>query len=85
MSTETETEIEKTPGDKLKEVISRLKEMEHYSRGNIEKLSADWFLLDDGLKMKDIAKKMEPLMTLQNNFQDAVTELIESAEEVQID
>jgi hypothetical protein len=59
--------------------------MEHYSRSNIEKLGADWFLVDDSLKQKEFAKAMEPAMTLQNQFQDVITALIESAEDVRFE
>lgn len=72
MSEET---TEKTLVEKLRDLISPLKEMEHYSRSNIEKLSELWLLLDDGLKQKELAKKMSDLLACQNTFQDKVVEL----------
>jgi len=38
-------QTDKTPADKLKDVVSKLKEMEHHSRGNMESLSEIWLLL----------------------------------------
>ncbi len=64
--------VEKTPYDKSRDIINQMKEMEHYSRANIEKLTAFWLQLDDELKQKDIAKKVEALLTHQNTFHDAL-------------
>ena len=66
---------EKTPVEKMREVNSKLKEMEHYSRNNIEKLSASWLLLDEELKEKGFAERVNDLLSTQNTFQDRVTEL----------
>lgn len=66
---------EKTLAEKLHDVISPLKEMEHYSRSNIEKLSQLWLTLDDELKQKAFAAKMSDLLGCQNAFQDKVVEL----------
>lgn len=59
----------------MREVNSQLKEMEHYSRHNIEKLSASWLLLDEELKEKAFADRVNDLLSTQNTFQDRVTEL----------
>jgi hypothetical protein len=66
----------------LKEVVARLKEMEHYSEANIEKLGADWFLLGDELKETAHAERIDALLTIQNQFQEAVAAMIK---DVQID
>lgn len=63
---------EKTPAEKLRDVVSQLKEMEHYSRSNIEKLSASWLYLEEDLKQKDFAAGMSDLLATQNAFQDRV-------------
>ena len=68
--------VEKTPLEKSRDVISQLKEMRHYSQSNIEKLTEFWLLLDDELKQKDIAKRVEGLMSKQTAFQEAINELI---------
>ncbi len=68
--------VEKTPLEKSRDVISQLKEMRHYSQSNIEKLSEIWLMLDDELKQKDIAKRVEALMSKQTAFQETIDELI---------
>ena len=66
---------EKTLIEQLHDVASPLKEMEHYSRTNIEKLSELWLLLEDKLKQKELAAKMSDLLGYQNTFQEKVLEL----------
>ena len=39
--------VEKTPVRKSRDIITQLKEMQHFSRTNIEKLSAFWLQLDE--------------------------------------
>ncbi len=68
--------VEKTPLDKSRDIISQMKEMEHYSRSNIERLTAQWLQIDDELKQKDIAKRVETLLAQQNSFQEALAETI---------
>jgi hypothetical protein len=72
----SEEPVEKTPLERSRDVISQLKEMRHYSQSNIEKLSEIWLLLDDELKQKDIAKRVEALVSKQTAFQEAIDELI---------
>lgn len=67
---------ELTDAEKVHHVISPLKEMEHYSRNNIEKLSEHWLMLEDDLKNKELAAKMSDLLVCQNSFQDQVLALI---------
>jgi len=67
---------EKTVIEKSRDVISQLKEMEHYSEENIEKLSEFWFLLEDKLKQKEFAERINELLNCQNNFQEKITSLI---------
>jgi hypothetical protein len=68
--------VEKTPLDKSRDIIAQMKEMEHYARSNIERLTAHWLQIDDELKQKDIAKKVEDLLAQQNAMQEALTETI---------
>lgn len=68
--------VEKTPLDKSRDIITQLKEMQHYSKTNIEKLTAFWLQIDDELKQKAIAKEVEDLLTQQNTFHDALETLI---------
>jgi hypothetical protein len=70
----------KTPDEKLKDVVSELKEMEHYSRSNIEKLTEHWMFLEDVLKHKEFARRWGDLMNAQNAFEDQVKALIEDCQ-----
>jgi len=74
--------VEKTPLEKSRDIINQLKEMQHYAKSNIEKLTEVWLRLDDELKQKALAVKVEPLLTEQNTFHDALEKLIEDYEEV---
>mgnify|MGYP003513834669 CR=1 FL=1 len=64
--------VEKTPLEKSRDIITQMKEMQHYARTNIEKLTAYWLQLDDELKQKEIAKQVETLLSHQNTFHDAL-------------
>ncbi len=68
--------VEKTPLEKSRDIITQMKEMEHYARSNIERLTAQWLQIDDELKQKDIAKKVEGLLTHQNAMQEALAATI---------
>ena len=68
--------VEKTPLEKSRDIITQMKEMEHYARSNIERLTAQWLQIDDELKQKDIAKKVEGLLTQQNVMQEALAATI---------
>jgi len=72
--------VEKTPLDKSRDIITQLKEMQHYSKSNIEKLTAFWLQLDDELKLDAIAKRVEALLTVQNTFHEALESTIEDFE-----
>lgn len=77
-----EEPVEKTPLEKSRDIIAQMKEMQHYSRTNIEKLTAYWLQLDDELKQKEIAKKVEALLTHQNTFHEALEATITDYEAV---
>jgi hypothetical protein len=70
----------KSPVEKLKDLVSELKEMEHYSRSNIEKLTAHWMFLEDVLKHKEFAERWGDLMNAQNAFEDQVKALIDDCQ-----
>ena len=72
--------VEKTDLEKSRDIISQLKEMLHYSKSNIEKLTAFWLQLDDELKLDAIAKRVEALLTVQNTFHEALESTIEDFE-----
>jgi len=70
----------KTSLGKFKDLISVLKEMEHYSRSNIEKLTEHWMFLEDEMKHKEFAKRWGDLMNAQNAFEDQVKTLIDDCQ-----
>lgn len=79
--TEKTEKTGKTPAEKLQDVVSQLKEMEHYSKSNVEKLTEFWLLFEDEIKDKDLAGKMDDLLACQNKFHELVQSVIEACEE----
>lgn len=71
-------EEEKTVTDHIRDMVSQLKEMQHYSRTNIEKLSDFWMRLDGEYKQPELAEAFGTLLNTQNAFEDQVNELIEN-------
>ncbi|MEO7246556.1 MAG: hypothetical protein ABIX12_15595, partial [Rubrivivax sp.] len=74
--------VEKTDLEKSRDRITQLKEMVHYAKSNIEKLTEVWLALDGELKQKALAARMEPLLTLQNRFHDDLDAVIGEFEAV---
>ena len=74
--------VEKTDLEKSRDMITQLKEMGHYAKTNIERLTEVWLALDGELKQKDLAAKLEPLLTLQNSFHDDLEAMIAEFETV---
>ena len=74
--------VEKTEFEKSRDIISQLKEMQHYAKTNIEKLTEFWLKLDGEMKQKELAAKVEPLLTQQNTFHDDLEALIGDYESV---
>ncbi len=81
MSENTPVEqTEKTPLERSRDILSQIKEMQHYSISNIEKLTGFYLELEDELKQKKIAEKIEELLDKQHSFHDSVGEVISSYE-----
>jgi len=81
MSENTPIEVpEKTPLEKSRDIFSQIKEMQHYSISNIEKLTGFYLELEDELKQKKIAAKIEDLLETQHSFNDCLTDVINSYE-----
>ncbi len=70
----------KTPLDAMQDTLSRLKEMEHYSKTNIEKLAALWLEVSEHKEQKQYEKKVDEVLKRQNSFQESITSLIETYE-----
>ena len=76
----TDQSGEKTDLEKSRDIISQLKEMRHYSKVNIEKLSEFWLLLDGEMKQKEIAKRSEALLSRQDAFHESLESLVSDYE-----
>ena len=70
----------KTPLDAMQDTLSRLKEMEHYSKTNIEKLATLWLEVSEHKEQKQYEKKVDEVLKCQNSFQESITSLIEAYE-----
>jgi hypothetical protein len=70
----------KTPLDALQDTLSRIKEMEHYSQTNIEKLAALWLEVSENKQQKQYEKMVDEALKRQNQFQESIARLIEAYE-----
>lgn len=71
----------KTPLEHVNATLAQLKEMHHYSKNNVENLTAQWLLFDGELKKLGRADRIESLMTRQGELHDALQEEIAALEE----
>ena len=72
----------KSPFEQVNDVVRQLKEMHHYSKNNVERLTAQWLLFDGELKKLKQAEPIEDLMTRQGELHEALAAEIESLEEL---
>ena len=70
--------LPKTPLEVLQDTLSRLKEMEHYSQTNIQKLSALWLEVSEHKEQKQYEKMVDEVLKRQNQFQESIAQLIEA-------
>ena len=82
MTDALDDKVEKTPVEKSRDQITQLKEMGHYAKANIERLTEVWLTLDGELKQKALATKIEELLTQHNSFHDALEAAIADYEAV---
>ncbi len=69
---------DKTPAEKLKDVVSQLKEMEHYSRSNMESLSEIWLLLEEQFKKKKhLAERINDLLKAGGALEELLKKVID--------
>ena len=71
---------EKTPLDAMQDTLSRLKEMEHYSKTNIEKLATLWLEVSEHKEQKQYEKMVDEVLKRQNQFEESIKSLIEAYE-----
>lgn len=66
----------KTPADHIGDTVAQLKEMRHYSKNNVETLTAAWLLYDGELSRLKQADRLANLMDRQNELHDALEKTI---------
>jgi transposase len=72
----------KTPADHIGSTVAQLKEMRHYSKNNVETLTAEWLLFDGELSKLKLADKIADLMDRQGQLHEALEKAIADLEEV---
>ena len=75
----------KTPLEHLKDVVNQLKEMHHYAKNNVERLTTQWLMFDGELKKLNQAERIENLMTRQSELHDALVTDIAALEELVVE
>ncbi|MGH8192602.1 MAG: hypothetical protein ACREP2_14285 [Rhodanobacteraceae bacterium] len=72
----------KSQADQVADVLSQLKEMHHYAKNNVERLTAIWMLFDGDLSKLKQTDKIDDLMNRQGQLHDALESVIADLEEV---
>lgn len=75
-------ESAKKPADHIVDTVAQLKEMRHYSKNNVETLTAAWLLFDGELSRLKQADKLADLMDRQGQLHEALETMIVDLEEV---
>ena len=78
---ESREPVKKTPADHLNDTLAQLKEMRHYSKTNVEHLTAIWMLFDGELSKLKRTDKIEDLMNRQGQLHDALESVIADLED----
>jgi len=73
--------VKKTPADHVADTLAQLKEMRHYSKTNVEHLTAIWMLFDGELAKLKRVDKIEDLMNRQGQLHDALEAVIADLED----
>ena len=81
MTKEEIREASKTPVEQLTDTLAQLKEMRHYSKTNVEHLTAIWMLFEAELSKLKRTDKIEDLMNRQGQLHDALEAVIADLEE----
>ncbi|EIL99359.1 hypothetical protein RHOFW104T7_10005 [Rhodanobacter thiooxydans] len=71
----------KKPIDQLADTVAQLKEMRHYSKNNVETLTAAWLLFDGELSRLKQADKLADLMDRQAQLHEALETVINDLDE----
>lgn len=75
----------KSPLEHLTDTVSQLKEMRHYAKNNVERLTAQWMLFDGELKKLKQAERIEALMQHQGELYDELEADITAFEELVVE
>ncbi len=80
--TASAAQVEQAPGELEKSVavLSKLKEMEHYSRANIQTLAGLMLEIEDELKQKEFVEPIGALYSAQDAFETQIAALVASYE-----
>jgi len=81
----TMTATNKTAFEHVGDTLKQLKEMHHYSKNNVERLTAHWLLFDGELKKLKQAARIEELMTRQGELHSAIAAEIAALEELSVE
>ncbi len=76
----SEATSEKTNTEKARDIVTQLKEMQHYSKTNVEKLAGFWLIMEEEVKIEDFAQKVDELLRIENAFQDQLDATISDIE-----
>lgn len=74
----------KTPFDHVRDTLTQLKEMRHYSKANVERLTTQWLLFDSELKKLKQAERIEDLMVRAGELHEAMEAEIAELEELAV-
>ena len=69
--------------DQIADTLAQLKEMHHYAKNNVERLTAIWLLFDGELSKLKQTDKIDDLMNRQGQLHDALEKAIADLEALQ--
>ncbi|NNF47347.1 MAG: hypothetical protein HKP41_01400 [Desulfobacterales bacterium] len=72
----------KTSLDRAVDLVAGLKEMLHYAKSNIEKLSEYWLFMEDEAGRKDLAEMLDDLLDKQSSLH---TDLEETTNAIEVE
>jgi two-component sensor histidine kinase len=75
-------ETEKSQAEQVADTLTQLKEMHHYAKNNVERLTAMWMLFDGELSKLKQTSRIEDLMNRQGQLHDALGSAITDLESV---
>lgn len=73
----------KSQVDQIADTLAQLKEMHHYAKNNVERLTAIWLLFDGELSKLKQTDKIDDLMNRQGQLHDALEKVIADLETLQ--